>query len=56
MNNQFPKITQDGRDGDEETGFIANMKDSATACFKYFDCKGIHKVTLKVRGLLQWCF
>lgn len=50
MNNQFPKITQDGRDGDEEIGFIANMKDSATAGFKYFDCKGIRKVTVKVRG------
>jgi len=50
MNNQFPKITQDGRDGDEEIGYIANMKDSATAGFKYFDCKGIKKVKIKVRG------
>lgn len=50
MNNQFPKITQDGRDGDEEVGYIANMKDSATAGFKYFDCKGIKKVKIKVRG------
>jgi hypothetical protein len=50
MNNQFPKITQDGKDGDEETGFIANMKDSATAGFKYFDCKGVRKVKIKTRG------
>lgn len=50
MNNQFPIITQDGRDGDEEIGYIANMKASATAGFKYFDCKGIKKVKLKVRG------
>jgi len=50
MNNQFPKITQDGRDGDEETGYIANMKDSATAGFKYFDCRGIKSVKIKVRG------
>jgi len=50
MNNQFPKITQDGRDGDEEIGYIANMKDSATAGFKYFDCKGIRRVKIKVRG------
>ncbi len=50
MNNQFPKITQDGRDGDEETGFIANMKNSATAGFKYFDCRGVKKVKIKVRG------
>lgn len=50
MNNQFPKITQDGKDGDEEIGYIANMKDSATAGFKYFDCQGIKKVKIKVRG------
>ncbi len=50
MDHQFPKITQDGRDGDEEIGYIANMKDSATAGFKYFNCKGIKKVKIKVRG------
>jgi hypothetical protein len=50
MNNQFPKITQDGKDGDEEIGYIANMKNSATAGFKYFDCKGINKVKIKARG------
>ena len=50
MNNQFPKITQDGRDGDEEVGYIANMKDSATAGFKYFACEGITQVKIKVRG------
>lgn len=56
MNNQFPKITQDGRDGDEEIGYIANMKASATAGFKYFDCKGITKVKIKVRGYCQGDF
>ncbi|NLO40146.1 MAG: family 43 glycosylhydrolase [Ruminiclostridium sp.] len=56
MNNQFPKITQDGRDGDEEIGFIANMKDSATAGFKYFSCKGIRKVSVKVRGYCKGVF
>lgn len=50
MNNQFPKITQDGKDGDEELGFIANMKESATAGFKYFDCNNINKIKIKVRG------
>ena len=50
MGPQFPKITQEGRDGDEEVGYIANMKDSATAGFKYFDCKDIKKVKIKVRG------
>lgn len=56
MNNQFPKITQDGKDGDEEIGYIANMKDSATAGFKYFDCKGIRKVKLKARGYASGAF
>jgi arabinoxylan arabinofuranohydrolase len=50
MDHQFPKITQDGRDGDEEVGYIANMKDSATAGFKYFECKGVKRVKIKVRG------
>lgn len=56
MNNQFPKITQDGKDGDEELGFIANMKDSATAGFKYFDCQGIRKVKIKARGYASGAF
>lgn len=56
MNNQFPKITQDGKDGDEEIGYIANMKDSATAGFKYFDCKGIRKVKIKTRGYARGDF
>jgi hypothetical protein len=45
-----PKIIQDGRDGDEETGYIANMKKSATAGFKYFDCKGVKEISVKTRG------
>lgn len=56
MNNQFPKITQDGKDGDEELGYIANMKDSATAGFKYFMFDGITKVGIKVRGYCRGYF
>lgn len=56
MDRQFPKITQDGKDGDEETGYIANMKKTATAGFKYFDCKGIKKVGIKVRGYCRGNF
>lgn len=56
MNNQFPKITQDGKDGDEETGYIANMKDSATAGFKYFACQGVKRVKIKVRGYCAGAF
>lgn len=45
-----PKIMQDGKDGDEEIGYIGNMKDSATAGFKFFDCQGITKVSVTTRG------
>lgn len=50
MDIRFPKITQDGRDGDEEEGYIANMRDGATAGFKYFECRGIRKISVRVRG------
>lgn len=47
---RFPKIMQDGRDGDEEPGYVGNMQNSATAGFKYFDCKGVKGISIKVRG------
>ncbi|QZN74399.1 MULTISPECIES: family 43 glycosylhydrolase [unclassified Paenibacillus] len=56
LDSRFPKITQDGRDGDEEIGYIANMVESATAGFKYFDCKGIRQVSIKVRGYCHGAF
>lgn len=46
----WPKITQDGRDGDEINGYIANIYNSTTAGFKYFDFKGVKKVALYTRG------
>lgn len=56
LDSRFPKITQDGRDGDEEVGYIANMVESATAGFKFFDCKGIRQVSIKVRGYCHGAF
>nr|WP_312876154.1 family 43 glycosylhydrolase [Paenibacillus frigoriresistens] len=53
MDCRFPKITQDGKDGDEEIGYIANMRDSATAGFKYFQCDGIKKD--QGAWILPWC-
>lgn len=47
---EFPKIMQDGRDGDEEPGYIGNMKDTATAGFKYCDCHGVTEIRIKTRG------
>lgn len=56
MDSQFPKITQDGKDGDEEIGYITNMQDTATAGFKYFDCKDIKTIKIKVRGYCSGVF
>ena len=56
MDGRFPKITQDGKDGDEEPGYIANMRDSATAGFKYFDCRGVKRVKIQVRGYARGAF
>jgi arabinoxylan arabinofuranohydrolase len=56
MDNRYPKITQDGRDGDEEIGYVANMMKGAVAGFKYFDCRGVSKVTIKVRGYCKGDF
>lgn len=56
MDSRFPKITQDGKDGDEEFGYILNMKDFSTAGFKYYNCKSIKKVKIKVRGFYRGTF
>ena len=56
MDSRFPKITQDGKDGDEEPGYIANMLDSATAGFKYFRCEGVKRVKIRVRGYCRGTF
>jgi arabinoxylan arabinofuranohydrolase len=56
MDNRYPKITQDGKDGDEEIGYVANVMNSAGAGFKYFDCSGIRKVKIKVRGYCKGDF
>ncbi len=50
MDGRFPKITQDGRDGDEETGYVCNLNDGWTAGFKYFDCRGVKALSVRTRG------
>lgn len=50
MDCRFPKLTQDGRDGDENPGYIANLREGATAGFKYFACEGVRSVTVRTRG------
>lgn len=56
IDGKYARITQDGRDGDKEPGYIANMQDSTIAGYKYFDCKGITRISLKTRGYGNGCF
>ncbi len=56
LNSQYPKVTQDGKDGDEETAYISNMNNSAVAGFKYFKCENVTKVKIKVRGYIKGDF
>ncbi|GBF74955.1 alpha-N-arabinofuranosidase [Paenibacillus sp. 598K] len=56
MDGRFPKITQDGRDGDEEPGYIANLQNNAQAGFKYFQCSGVRRVKIKARGYARGAF
>jgi hypothetical protein len=50
QNPGLPRITQDGRDGDEESGYVAGVTDGVTVGFKYFDCRGVRRVTVRTRG------
>ncbi len=50
MDDRFPKVTQEGGDGDEYMGYVANMRENATAGYKYFDFKGVNKVTVCTKG------
>lgn len=52
----LPMISQDGNDGDELPGYVCNFVDNSTVGFKYFDCKGITKIDLKLRGYMDGCF
>lgn len=50
MDDRFQKITQEGGDGDENLGYIANMRPGTSAGFKYFDCKNITRVSVTGKG------
>lgn len=53
---KYPKIMQEGRDGDENPGYIGNITNSTTAGFKYFDCKGVNKIRIWARGYADGVF
>ena len=50
MDDRFPKITQEGRDGDEVDGYVCNMTDTARAGFKYFECSNTKVVAVRTKG------
>jgi len=52
----FPFVKQDGRDGDEEIGYLSNVRNNTTAGFKYFDCKGVTEIRVTVRGYMHGNF
>lgn len=56
LQERLPKITQDGRDGDKEQGYVTDITDSVIIGFKYFDCVGIKKVKIKARGYCNGVF
>jgi len=53
---KYPHITQDGRDGDEEIGYIADICDGTTIGFKYFRFENIKKLTITTRGYIRGTF
>ncbi len=55
-NGNFPKVMQDGRDGDEEIGYVGNIQDSATIGFKYFDMRGVRRIRITTRGYAAGIF
>lgn len=50
MNHDFPKITQDGSDLHPEDPHIANMREGATAGYKYFEFSNTRQISVKTRG------
>jgi hypothetical protein len=52
----MPFVTQDGKDGEQEIGFITNIMDNHGVGFKYFDCKGVTAVKVKIRGYCRGYF
>lgn len=50
VNGSFPKIIKDGWDGDQNEGFVSNLRDNYTCGFKYFDLSEVKGITLTIRG------
>lgn len=53
---EHPYFTQEEKDGNAGFQYIANLRDGSTAGFKYFDCQGVQKVAVMLRGTASGCF
>lgn len=47
---EYPRITQEGCDGDENPGYIDNLQNGTTVGFKYFTFNNVQSITIRVRG------
>ena len=52
----YPKVMQDGRDGDEVPGFIGNICGNTTIGFKYFDMRGVKGLAITARAYMTGHF
>lgn len=50
MSDKYPKITQDGRDGDISAAYITNMMNGATAGFKTFEFDNVKSISIYTMG------
>lgn len=50
LSDEHPKITEEQGFNEESTSYIANMSDTSTAGFKFFDIKGLKKIGIWTRG------
>ncbi|NTV78710.1 MAG: hypothetical protein HGA25_06130 [Clostridiales bacterium] len=53
---RFPRIRQDGRDGDMDPSYISGITDGATIGFKYFQMEKLQKVKILTRGYAKGIF
>ena len=51
-----PKITQDGRDGDEVYGHMEGLVNGSVIGYKYFDFKGLSRITIRTRAYFHGKF
>lgn len=51
-----PKITQDGKDGDQVWGHMENIANGSVIGFKYLDFKGVKEIAIKTRAYFNGKF